>query len=150
MADGEKFVLEECKGKIEYAKDNMERVPYEFYIEKYQQADPVSISTRLGIAYNLAKQEFILKAGIEHFGRGIDNSVDLILMVVEPSYESLALTEKVSELGQSLYVKCLRKKAFLLQDLREGNFQTVILQLSGLPSFWKENNGAVALTNENS
>lgn len=60
MADGEKFVLEECKGKIEYAKDNMERVPYEFYIEKYQQADPVSISTRLGIAYNLAKQEFTL------------------------------------------------------------------------------------------
>ena len=60
MADGEKFVLEECKGKIEYAKDNMERVPYEFYIEKYQQAAPVSISTRLGIAYNLAKQEFTL------------------------------------------------------------------------------------------
>ncbi|MCR2048611.1 hypothetical protein NSB25_15110 [Acetatifactor muris] len=28
--------------------------------------------------------------------------MDLILMVVEPSYESLALTEKVSELGQSI------------------------------------------------
>ena len=91
----------------------------------------------------LAKDEYALidmEAGIEHFGRGIDNGVDLILMVVEPSYESLTLTEKVSELGQSLYVKCLRKKAFLLQDLREGNFQTVIQQLSGLPCFWKENN----------
>ena len=53
----------------------------------------------------LAKDEYALidmEAGIEHFGRGIDNSVDLILMVVEPSYESLALTEKVSELGQSI------------------------------------------------
>ena len=27
-----------------------------------------------------------MEAGIEHFGRGIDNGVDLILMVVEPSY----------------------------------------------------------------
>ena len=43
-----------------------------------------------------------MEAGIEHFGRGIDNGVDLILMVVEPSYESLTLTGKVSELGTSI------------------------------------------------
>ncbi len=53
----------------------------------------------------LSKGEYALidmEAGIEHFGRGIDNGVDLILMVVEPSYESLALTGKVSELGTSI------------------------------------------------
>ncbi len=43
-----------------------------------------------------------MEAGIEHFGRGIDNGVDLILMVAEPSYESLTLTGKVLELGQSI------------------------------------------------
>lgn len=53
----------------------------------------------------LTEDEYALidmEAGIEHFGRGIDNGVDLILMVVEPSYESLALTGKVSELGTSI------------------------------------------------
>ena len=53
----------------------------------------------------LSKGEYALidmEAGIEHFGRGIDNGVDLILMVVEPSYESLTLTGKVSELGTSI------------------------------------------------
>lgn len=53
----------------------------------------------------LAKDEYALmdmEAGIEHFGRGIDNSMDIILMVVDPSYESLALTGKVLELGKSI------------------------------------------------
>lgn len=53
----------------------------------------------------LAEDEYALmdmEAGIEHFGRGIDNSMDIILMVVDPSYESLALTGKVLELGKSI------------------------------------------------
>ena len=28
-----------------------------------------------------------MEAGIEHFGRGIDNGVDLILIIIDPSYE---------------------------------------------------------------
>ncbi len=35
-----------------------------------------------------------MEAGVEHFGRGVDNSVDLILMIVDPSFESLKLTKK--------------------------------------------------------
>lgn len=53
----------------------------------------------------LSEDEYALidmEAGIEHFGRGIDNGMDLILMVVEPSYESMMLTKKVLELGQSI------------------------------------------------
>ena len=45
---------------FDYAKDNMERRPYEFYIEKYRQADPIEISNRLGIAYDVQKSEFII------------------------------------------------------------------------------------------
>lgn len=42
------------------------------------------------------------EAGIEHFGRSVDRGVDAILMIVDPSYESIKLSEKVAELSGSL------------------------------------------------
>ncbi|MDK2973651.1 MAG: dehydrogenase maturation factor [Methanofollis sp.] len=42
------------------------------------------------------------EAGIEHFGRGIEEHADAVLMVVDPSCESLKLAEKVAELSGSL------------------------------------------------
>lgn len=53
----------------------------------------------------LAKDEIALldmEAGVEHFGRGTDNSVDGILMIVDPSFESLRLSEKIAELSRSI------------------------------------------------
>lgn len=53
----------------------------------------------------LADDEYAIadmEAGIEHFGRGVDNGADLILMVVDPSFESLRLSEKILELGTSI------------------------------------------------
>lgn len=43
-----------------------------------------------------------MEAGIEHFGRGTDNVADVIVMVVDPSYESLKLSGKISEIGAGL------------------------------------------------
>ena len=43
-----------------------------------------------------------MEAGIEHFGRGIDNSIDAVLVVVEPSFESIALAEKINELASGI------------------------------------------------
>lgn len=43
-----------------------------------------------------------MEAGVEHFGRGVDNSVDMILMIVDPSFESLRLTQKIHDLGESI------------------------------------------------
>ena len=40
----------------------------------------------------LSENEFALmdmEAGIEHFGRGVDNGVDLVLIIVDPFFESL-------------------------------------------------------------
>ena len=51
---------EDEKLPFDYARDNMERRPYEFYIEEYRQADPMEISNRLGIAYDVQKSEFII------------------------------------------------------------------------------------------
>jgi CO dehydrogenase maturation factor len=42
------------------------------------------------------------EAGIEHFGRSVDREADVILMVVDPSYESLRLAEKVAGMAGQL------------------------------------------------
>jgi len=43
-----------------------------------------------------------MEAGIEHFGRGIETSVDSVLAVTEPSFDSLALAEKISVLASEV------------------------------------------------
>ena len=43
-----------------------------------------------------------MEAGVEHFGRGTDNSVDGILMIVDPSFESLRLSAKIADLSTSI------------------------------------------------
>jgi len=43
-----------------------------------------------------------MEAGVEHFGRGIDVSIDTVLMVVEPSLESITLAEKIKSLASGL------------------------------------------------
>ena len=42
------------------------------------------------------------EAGVEHFGRGVDRSADRILMVIDPSYESIRLSEKIHEMGRAI------------------------------------------------
>lgn len=39
-----------------------------------------------------------MEAGVEHFGRGIDDSIDMVIAVVEPSMESIAVAEKIRDL----------------------------------------------------
>lgn len=60
-----------------------------------------AIMTQFVPMLQLASNEVLLmdmEAGIEHFGRGTDNASDRILMVVDPSYESLKLSSKVAEI----------------------------------------------------
>jgi len=40
-----------------------------------------------------------MEAGIEHFGRGVETSVDAVVGVLEPSLESVLLTERVRQLA---------------------------------------------------
>ena len=46
-----------------------------------------------------------LEAGIEHFGRGVETSVDSVLAVTEPSFDSLELAEKISTLAAEVGMK---------------------------------------------
>ena len=45
------------------------------------------------------------EAGIEHFGRGVESSVDAVLAVTEPSLDSLELAAKISALAAQVGIK---------------------------------------------
>jgi len=46
-----------------------------------------------------------MEAGIEHFGRGVEASIDSVLVVAEPSLDSLELTEKIHTLAAEVGVE---------------------------------------------
>jgi len=42
------------------------------------------------------------EAGVEHFGRGLEKNVDVVLVVVEPYFESVVVAEKISSLTKQI------------------------------------------------
>jgi CO dehydrogenase maturation factor len=46
-----------------------------------------------------------MEAGVEHFGRGVETSIDSVLIVTEPSFDSLELAEKISALAAEVGVE---------------------------------------------
>jgi CO dehydrogenase maturation factor len=46
-----------------------------------------------------------MEAGIEHFGRGVETSVDSVLAVTEPSLDSLELAEKIGTLADDVGIE---------------------------------------------
>ncbi|RLI82803.1 ATP-binding protein [Archaeoglobales archaeon] len=56
-------------------------------------------------ALKLNEDEYVVvdtDAGIEHFGRGVEVGCDVIVAIVEPSYESIQLTNKIVELANKI------------------------------------------------
>jgi CO dehydrogenase maturation factor len=45
-----------------------------------------------------------LEAGVEHFGRGVETSVDCVLVVVEPSVDSLEVAKKIKNLANQIQI----------------------------------------------
>jgi len=53
----------------------------------------------------LAENEIALidmEAGVEHFGRGIEESIDNVVLAVEPSFESISVAEKIKLLAAGI------------------------------------------------
>jgi CO dehydrogenase maturation factor len=46
-----------------------------------------------------------MEAGIEHFGRGFESSLDSVMIVVEPSFESISLAERIVKLANDIGIK---------------------------------------------
>lgn len=77
-----------------------------------------------------------MEAGIEHFGRGTSNSCDKVLMVVDPSYESLKLSEKIgqicAEVGHPIYY-VLNKVTEKNKDVMTAKIRTPEKIICALP-----------------
>lgn len=69
-------------------------------------ACPINVlSSRFLEVLELGNKEFLIAdtdAGIEHFGRGLERGVDILLAVVDPSQESILLARKISKLGNQV------------------------------------------------
>ena len=64
-----------------------------------------ALSSKFLEILDLGDEEFLIAdtdAGIEHFGRGVEKGVHILLTVIDPSRESILLAEKVSELGRQV------------------------------------------------
>jgi CO dehydrogenase maturation factor len=59
----------------------------------------------------LEKNEIVLvdtEAGLEHFGRGVESNIDAIVIVVDPSSESVDFAAKAFELSHNINIKVIR------------------------------------------
>ncbi|MGQ9688004.1 MAG: ATP-binding protein [Desulfobaccales bacterium] len=74
-----------------------------------------------------------LEAGIEHFGRGLEASVDLVLCVVEPSLESITMAAKV--MGLTLLAGAAFKGVILnkITSAEQGQLVRGKLKALGVP-----------------
>jgi CO dehydrogenase maturation factor len=46
-----------------------------------------------------------MEAGVEHFGRGVETSIDSVLIVVEPPFESLEVAERIHSLAGGIGIE---------------------------------------------
>lgn len=46
-----------------------------------------------------------MEAGVEHFGRGVETSIDSVLIMVEPPLESVNMGQKIHELASGIGIK---------------------------------------------
>jgi CO dehydrogenase maturation factor len=64
-----------------------------------------ALSSRFLEVLDLEDKEFVIvdtDAGIEHFGRGVEKGVDVLVVIIDPSRESILLAQKISDLGKQV------------------------------------------------
>jgi len=64
-----------------------------------------ALSSKFLEVIELEDNEFLIAdtdAGIEHLGRGVDKGCDVILIVIDPSQESIKLARKISKMAKAI------------------------------------------------
>jgi CO dehydrogenase maturation factor len=64
-----------------------------------------AISSKVLEVLDLKDNQFLIAdtdAGIEHFGRGVEKGVDMLIVVIDPSRDSILLAQKISDLGKQV------------------------------------------------
>jgi CO dehydrogenase maturation factor len=46
-----------------------------------------------------------MEAGVEHFGRGVETSLDSVIIIVEPPLESIRVAHKIHELAREIGIR---------------------------------------------
>ena len=97
-----------------------------------------ALSSKFLEIVDLGDEEFLIAdtdAGIEHFGRGIETGVDILLVIIDPSQESILLAKKISELGRQVdkpvyyilnRIADQETKEFLLNSIDKGKVIAII------------------------
>ncbi|NLB00843.1 MAG: ATP-binding protein [Methanomicrobiales archaeon] len=92
------------------------------------------------------------EAGIEHFGRGIDQEADVILMVLDPSFESLRLAEKIvgmaEKIGVPLYYVLNKMDPAMAARMRKevAESSRIVCEIPQEPGILEAGLGGQALT----
>jgi len=72
-------------------------------------ACPMGVLSKLVLSNLVVKENEIVivdtEAGIEHFGRRVDAECDLILDIVDPTYESFMMAEKIQKMAQAASIE---------------------------------------------
>lgn len=93
-------------------------------------ACPMGALTKTFLEYlKLGDNDMVIvdtEAGVEHFGRGVDRFADAILMVADPSYESIRLAGKITDMGSEF-----GKPVFLVLNKADAEQRAIMEQ--GLP-----------------
>ena len=130
MIEKEKIILDEipqgCKtkiGKITVILTGEIREPMEGC------ACPMGVVSKEFIEKLRLKDQKVLivdtETGAEHFGRGVEKGIDTVIIVAEPSFESIEVASKTWELAQKL-----RKDIYLiLNKVPEGEVREKLKKL---------------------
>jgi len=98
---------------------------------------PESSFLRALIRHTVTKRDEIIimdmEAGIEHLGRGIADSVDAMIVVVEPGKRSIETAERVKQLANDLGIKNVFAVGNKISDKEEEEFIQKSLSESKIP-----------------
>ena len=84
-----------------------------------------ALSSRFLENIRVGRDEFLIAdtdAGVEHLGRGVERGCDVILVIVEPSKESIEIGERIVDMASSL-----RKKVYFALNKIEDATRSVIM-----------------------
>lgn len=112
----------------EYFIQNQETVL--FQVGKIQKAcegcdGPMSKVTRDFIVKGEQVTVIDIEAGVEHFGRGIEKNVDIVLVIADPTFESFSIAETVTRLCKEMGIE---KVWVILNRVESKEIESVMIQ----------------------
>ncbi|MBU1208771.1 MAG: P-loop NTPase [Proteobacteria bacterium] len=99
--DNEKIYLRDIPGKYLMATDTLKLASVGKITGAFEGCACPMAEVLKTFLYRLflKEREIVLvdmEAGVEHFGRGVERYIDTLLILVEPSFESVALASKIN------------------------------------------------------